>query len=89
MKFHLEFSPRATEELKELPAILSAVIVKKLKYFSAQKNPLTYAKPLHGRLDGLYRFRIGDYRAIFEKQANGQISILYILKISHRRDIYE
>jgi mRNA-degrading endonuclease RelE of RelBE toxin-antitoxin system len=43
-----------------------------------QKSPL-----------GPYRFRIGDYRAIFDVDENNNIKILLILTIGHRKDIYD
>jgi len=34
---------------------------------------------------GTYRFRIGDYRAIFDLEGNE----IVVLRVGHRRDIYK
>ncbi|MBP6881235.1 MAG: hypothetical protein KBC35_01275 [Candidatus Pacebacteria bacterium] len=35
-----------------------------------------------------YRYRIGDYRAIFSVAADGTITLLTILSVKHRKDVY-
>ena len=50
---------------------------------------MRFAKALSGPLQGFSRFRIGDYRVIFEQNASGKIVIYTILRIKHRREIYE
>jgi mRNA interferase RelE/StbE len=60
-------------------------IGKKLKYFSDMSDPLSYAEPLKNFTGGgSYRFRIGDYRVIFDV-IDDTIAVLYI---EHRRDVY-
>jgi mRNA interferase RelE/StbE len=54
-------------------------------------DPRTLGKPLSGPLGTLWRFRIGDFRAICEiKYPNdeGPVSTILILRIGHRREIY-
>jgi len=43
---------------------------------------------LRGLGDGRFRFRIGDYRAIFAIDKSGKIQILMILNVKHRKEIY-
>lgn len=64
-------------------------ITKKVDAYCALVDPLEQAKALKGNLQGLYRFRIGDYRAIFQKQSDGVIIVLMILRVKHRKDIYD
>ncbi len=64
-------------------------IVEKLRFFIADKQPLKYAKKLKDSRFGTYRFRIGNYRIIFDIDKNGNINILVILRIKHRREVYE
>lgn len=49
-------------------------------------NPDRYALPLRGLFKGFYKFRIGDYRAIFSIEGN---IILIVVLIAHRREVYE
>lgn len=51
-------------------------------------NPLKYAKKLTDFNAGTYRFRVGDYRVIFDIDNRRNILALLILKIGHRKEIY-
>jgi len=79
---------RAIEDLSKLPFGTRNRIANKIKFFRQQKDPLKYAKKLTNPLFGTYRFRIGNYRAIFDIDAKGIIKILLIVTIKHRKDIY-
>lgn len=59
-------------------------IDEKLKIYSSQENPLRFAEKLKDTKIGDYRFRIGDYRVIFDIDNKKII----ILKVGHRKDIY-
>lgn len=86
--YQILYTKNAHHDLKILDLETSKRIVKKIYFFSLQKNPLKYAKKLKDFRLGQYRFRIGTYRAIFDVDKNRNIKILMILKIKHRRDIY-
>jgi mRNA interferase RelE/StbE len=62
--------------------------VKKVRWYCATDRPLHFAKPLKGKEAGWYRFRIGEYRVVFDVTPNGNVTILGILKIAHRKDVY-
>ncbi len=52
-------------------------------------NPFVKAKKLIGVEIDTYRFRIGDYRAIFKKDPiSDRFVILVILKVAHRKEVY-
>lgn len=51
------------------------------------ENPRTLAEPMKGNFAGLCRFRVGDYRIIC--RIEDDIVTVLILKIGHRRKIYE
>ncbi|MBI4096612.1 MAG: type II toxin-antitoxin system RelE/ParE family toxin [Candidatus Levybacteria bacterium] len=50
-----------------------------------KQNPNLGIK-LHGDLAGYYKFRVGDYRIIYE--FNKELSILEIIKVEHRQGVY-
>jgi len=50
------------------------------------KNPRHFGEPLRGEMAGLWRYRIGDYRAICEIQ--DQQLVVLALAVGHRREIY-
>lgn len=47
-------------------------------------DPESFGKPLRGRLAGLRRIRVGDYRVAFQVRRNDVI----IWAVRHRKDIY-
>lgn len=79
-----EFKPSALKQLKKLPGDVQERIIKKLDYFISSKRPLYFADHLTDYRIGEYRFRIGDYRVVFD--AIGER--LIILTVGHRKDIY-
>jgi mRNA interferase RelE/StbE len=82
------YSEDARKDLLKIDGKIAKRIIKKILYFSQQEYPLHYAKKLTNPIMGHYRFRIGDYRAIFDVDKNGHIQILMILSIKHRKDVY-
>lgn len=40
-------------------------------------------EPLRGTYQGLYRYRVGDYRVIYAKTVHGVL----VLRIGHRKDV--
>jgi len=78
------FTHSVFQQLKKLDKKIQKRIIKKLKFFASQKNPLQFAEPLRDRRFGQFRFRIGDYRVIFDVEKEKII----ILKVGHRKDIY-
>ena len=81
---NLFFTESARKDLdKSLPEIKQRIL-EKLSFFMAQNNPLSYAKAMVNNDFGQYRFRIGDYRAIFDVKKDQ----LVVLVIGHRKDIY-
>jgi mRNA interferase RelE/StbE len=50
------------------------------------KDPRHFGEPLKGELDGLWRYRIGDYRILCEIRDNRLIVL--VLAVGHRREIY-
>lgn len=89
MAVKIIYAKQAIDDLHSLDQSAAQRIVEKIGEYQQTPNPMRLAKPLSGPYRGLYRFRIGDYRAIFEKSSSGQLLLLSILRIRHRRMIYE
>lgn len=60
-------------------------IRKKLEFFA--QNPRQFGKPLTGNKQGLWRYRVGDYRVLCHLQ-DSKFMIL-ALEIGYRKDVYE
>jgi len=89
MIFDIRLSDSASEDLEDLSVAIAKRITKKLKEIRASSDPMNYAKALTGDLKGLFRFRIGNYRAVFRKESDGTITIILILRVKHRKEIYD
>ncbi len=87
MKYALRYSRKARMDLARLNLPIAKRIVEKLDSYASAPEPMHYAKPLVG-CHGRYRFRIGTYRAIFKMAKPDIVIILEILRIGHRKDIY-
>lgn len=83
------YTNKAIKDLEKIELQISQRIIKKINEYKTTNNPLIFAKRLTDSADGQYRFRIGDYRAIFDLDKNGEIKILLILKIKHRKEVYK
>ena len=61
-----EWTSYAEGRLRKLPAPIQRQIIMKLEWYLATPDPLHFAEPLVGREGRAYRFRVTDYRVIFE-----------------------
>lgn len=88
MPTQVVYSHHALEDLERLDKKIARRILGKINFFITQQNPLRFAKRLTDPRYGHYRFRIGDYRVLFDLDQNGTVHILLILAIKHRREAY-
>ncbi len=79
------FSQSAIRQWRRLPKIIQKRIKEKIDFFVSQSNPLRFARTLQDEGIGNYRFRIGDYRIIFDIKDD----VIVVLKVGHRKDIYK
>ncbi|MEK7528542.1 MAG: type II toxin-antitoxin system RelE/ParE family toxin [Patescibacteria group bacterium] len=87
--YSLFYAQSARDDLKRLDHSVASRILRKLDFFIKQKNPLEFAKKLKNFNIGDYRFRVGDYRVIFDINSRGVIAVLMVLRIKHRKDVYD
>ncbi len=82
MKYRLVYTRRAARDIQGLhPEIKERLGKALLRY---EEDPLRHAEKLtHSKL-GSYRFRIGDYRVVFDLEGDE----IVILRVGHRREIY-
>ena len=81
--YKLVYTHRAVKDVKRLNKNVKKRIAATLLRF--KEDPFCYAEKLTNPVLGTYRFRIGDYRVIFDVVADE----IVILRIGHRRDIYK
>ncbi|MBI3623613.1 type II toxin-antitoxin system RelE/ParE family toxin [Candidatus Pacearchaeota archaeon] len=80
--YKIEWTKKALDNLEDFENSISQRIIKKVNELSA--NPFSKdIKKLKNMLG--YRLRVGDYRIIFDIEKD----VVVILKIGHRKNIYE
>ncbi len=83
MAFRLIYTKRAVDDINRLDSVAKKRLGKKLE--KLKDNPFKYAKKLIDPKLGQYRFRIGNYRIIFDIEEEDII----ILRVGHRSEIYK
>lgn len=79
----VSWSNAALADLDSLDRTIAKRVVEKVEWLGDNFNSVV-PDPLHGDLAGLYKFRIGNYRAIYAIR-NG---IVYIEAVKHRSEAY-
>lgn len=77
------FTQKALKDLENIDKEMQSRIATKLKEYA--KEPLRYARRLISPKIGTYKFRVGDYRVIFDIDREN----IVILRIGHRKSIYK
>ena len=82
MKYRLLYTFRAVKDIERLESVTKERIGKTLLRY--KDDPFAYAKKLADPALGSYRFRIGDYRVIFDIEGDE----IVVLRVGHRKEIY-
>ena len=82
MKYSLVYTRRAVKDIKGLEDKIKKRIAKTLLRYS--EDPLNYAEKLTNPRLGNYRFRIGDYRVIFDLEEYD----ISLLRSGYKKEIY-
>ncbi|HEX3602117.1 MAG TPA: type II toxin-antitoxin system RelE/ParE family toxin [Lacipirellulaceae bacterium] len=81
----VRFIDNAAGEVKRLDPAIRRRVAKRLGWLRANLDSII-PESLTGRLVGLYKLRVGDYRVIYEIVRDERVII--IQAVGHRRDIY-
>ena len=88
MTWTVEFDDAAAKELRKLDKQAQREI---LRYFrkriATDEDPRRFGKPLSRDLVGLWRYRLRNYRMICNIEDNKLVVL--ILRVGHRKDVYE
>ncbi|MBI4738514.1 type II toxin-antitoxin system RelE/ParE family toxin [Candidatus Woesearchaeota archaeon] len=82
--YKLIYSPSASKQLEKLEHNMKGRIITALERLRIRPESCDIKKliGMHG-----YRFRVGDYRIIFDMEK--EKLIILVLQIGHRRNIYD
>jgi mRNA interferase RelE/StbE len=82
VKYTLVYTHRAIKDIERLDPKIKRRIGKTLLRYEG--DPLKYAERLTDSRLGTYRFRIGDYRVVFDLEGDE----IVVLRVGHRKNIY-
>lgn len=78
----LVYTKTASRDIQKLDMVAKKRIKKKIESYSL--DPIVFAKKLVDSSIGGWRWRIGNYRIVFDIDGNN----IVILRVGHRREIY-
>lgn len=84
-KYKLVYKKPATRSIQKLSPQIKKRLKLKLEFFVNQDEPLGFAKHLTKPADAQYRYRVGNYRILFDIEEEN----IVILYVQHRRDVYK
>jgi len=85
MGWQWSFTQKSQSQFIRLDKSVRKRIVNKLDYWCQYEKPLNFAESLINSELGSYRFRVGDYRIIFDVEE----TMIVVLAVGHRREIYK
>ena len=85
LEYKLLYNKQAIRELKKI----DKPIAKKIKQYLERlvNDPYAFGKPLVGNYQGLWRYRVNDYRILCE--IHNSVVEIHVIAVGHRKDIYE
>lgn len=87
LAYSVGFTGVALKQLKKLDRQVGARIVDYLAEVAALDDPRSRGKGLVGDRAGIWRYRIGDYRALCEVQDDRLVVL--VVEVGHRGSVYE
>ena len=83
----IEWSARAKKDMRRITVTDRARIVSKVEQYS--RNPSSFANQVIALSGSEYwRLRVGKYRVIFKWEHTGNLTVLVVLRVRHRREAY-
>lgn len=87
MAYELRFTATAVKQLRKFDRVTAARIADYLEAMARLDDPTVRGKNLVGDYSGIWRYRIGNYRALCNVD-KGALTIL-TLEVSHRSKSYK
>lgn len=83
--YHFDFTPGAEDDLDRLDPQVRTRVLKRLKWLADNAERVRH-ESLSGPLGDLFKFRIGDYRVLYDL-IHGE-HLLLIHEVKHRSEVY-
>ncbi len=78
----IEYKASVDRDLRRLDRQVATRIIDKVE--QELTSPDLRPIPLTGSFEGLYKFRVGDYRVIYALSEGG----ILVIRVAHRREVY-
>ena len=85
MAYQLLITKHAKRDIEILDTVIRLRIGKKLLYLAAAEDIRSVARALIDSRIGEFRFRVGDYRILFDLVDE---TTIVVLRVQHRKDVY-
>lgn len=86
IKWSLEFTPEAKNDLSKLDKKLRGRVIEKLDWLQANFHNIIHSA-LGGEWQGYFKLRVGDWRIIYKVDWEKNLIIIYIIR--HRSKVYK
>ncbi|GAA6615508.1 type II toxin-antitoxin system RelE family toxin [Scytonema sp. NUACC26] len=84
----IEWDDAARKELRKLDYTVQEQILTYLdNRIATEENPRRFGEGLSADKVGLWRYRVGDYRIVC--QIEDQKLVVLVVRVGHRRNVYE
>ena len=84
MRYGVRYTAAAKKDISRLNRVVRRRLQAKLEFFYASADPLLFAQRLTKPADAQYRWRVGDYRVLFDVSGK----TVTILRVQHRGEVY-
>ena len=84
--WNFELTKQAQKNINELDNSPKERVLKKLRWFTNNFDELS-PLPLSGKWKGFFKYRIGDYRVIYEVEQENKKIVIHV--VGHRKEVYD
>ena len=85
MKYKVDFTPQALEDISKLDRTVIERITKKIEWLSENLDAVS-PQALKGKFYGMFKLVIGDWRVIYSTDFTNKSITVHL--VGHRREIY-
>ena len=86
MKYRVDFTPQALEDVSKLDRIISERVIKRLEWLS-QNIELINPQALKGKFQGMFKLVVGDWRVIYTADFSNKLITVHL--VGHRKEVYK
>ena len=86
MKYRVDFTHQALEDLSKLDRIISERAMKRIGWLS-ENIELINPQPLKGKFQGMLKLVVGDWRILYTADFINKLITVHL--IGHRREVYK